>query len=85
MSISSILLTLWLLFCAVAIDTAQDKEDYLKQLLKQYQNIQRLLSDISNIDSNLNINVALVNNQTSELRLRIAALEDYQKLVLQML
>lgn len=74
MKVSSILVLLYGIILISAIDPIKDKEDYLKQLIKQYQNIKRYLADIQTIDSNLKINIALVNNETSELKLRVAAL-----------
>jgi hypothetical protein len=62
MKVSSILLLFYGIILISAGDLLKDKEDYLKQLIKQYQNIKRYLSDIQTIDSNLKINVALVNN-----------------------
>jgi len=74
MKVSSILVLLCGIILISAIDPIKDKEDYLKQLIKQYQNIKRYLNDIQTIDSNLKINIGLVNNETSELKLRVAAL-----------
>jgi len=46
MFVSSILAVFCLIGFTIAVDPVQDKEGYLKQLLKQHQNIQRLLTDI---------------------------------------
>ena len=73
MTVSSILVLLSAIILLTAIDPIKDKEDCLKQLIKQYQNIKRFLNDIQTIDSNLKINLALLNSETSELKLRVAA------------
>lgn len=62
MTVSSIFIFLYVSFVLVAVDSIKDKEDYLKQLIKQYQNIQRFFTDIQIIDSNLKINVELIKN-----------------------
>jgi len=62
MKVSSILLLLYGIILISAGDPFKDKEDYLKQLIKQYQNIKRYLTNIQTLDNNLKINLALVNN-----------------------
>lgn len=55
-------------FISVAFTSSNitaDKEDYLKQLVHQYQNLQRLITDVETINSNLNANVLLFANTST--------------------